>query len=145
MDDKTIIEEAIRLVDDGVFVTLPVNGTSMLPFIIGGKERVVLGQPTSFAVGDVVLAWVDGYRYVVHRILSIDGDYVVLMGDGNIRGVEHCLRKDVRARVSHVVDVKGRRYDLYCPWRICASRLWTALRPIRRYLLFIFKRVFRYK
>ena len=60
MDDKTIIEEAIRLVDDGVFVTLPVNGTSMLPFIIGGKERVVLGQPTSFAVGDVVLAWVDG-------------------------------------------------------------------------------------
>lgn len=145
MDDKTIIEEAIRLVDEDVCVTLPVSGTSMLPFIIGGKERVVLGRPTSFAVGDVVLAWVDGYRYVVHRILSIDGDRVVLMGDGNIRGVEHCQRKDVKARVSHVVDGKGRRYDLYSPWRMCASRLWTAFRPIRRYLLFIIKRVCRYK
>lgn len=144
MDDKTIIEEAIRLVDDGVYVTLPVNGTSMLPFIIGGKERVVLGQPTSFVVGDVVLAWVDGCRYVVHRILSIDGDQVVLMGDGNIRGVEHCLRQDVKARVSHVVDEKGQRYNLYTPWRVYASRLWTALRPFRRYLLFIIKRVKRY-
>ena len=32
-----IIEEAIRLVSEGVDVTLPVNGNSMLPFIIGGQ------------------------------------------------------------------------------------------------------------
>jgi hypothetical protein len=44
----------------------------------------------------------------------------------------------------HVVDEKGRRYDLYTPWRVYASRLWTALRPFRRYLLFIIKRVKKY-
>ena len=38
MTDNEIIEEAIRLVREGVSVTLPVNGNSMLPFIIGGKE-----------------------------------------------------------------------------------------------------------
>ena len=38
MTDNEIIEEAIRLVREGVNVTLPVNGNSMLPFIIGGKR-----------------------------------------------------------------------------------------------------------
>ena len=38
MKDNDIIEEAIRLVREGVNVTLPVIGLSMLPFIIGGNE-----------------------------------------------------------------------------------------------------------
>ena len=41
MTDNEIIEEAVRLVREGVNVTLPVKGLSMLPFIIGGKEGVI--------------------------------------------------------------------------------------------------------
>ena len=69
--DEGIIEEAIRLVGEGVSVTLPVNGNSMLPFIIGGKESVILQKPVEPRVGDVVLAWVKGGYYVVHRIIAI--------------------------------------------------------------------------
>ena len=58
MKDNDIIEEAIRLVREGVNVTLPVKGRSMLPFIIGGKESVILHRPVLIDVGDVVLAWV---------------------------------------------------------------------------------------
>jgi len=72
MTDNEIIEEACRLVREGVNVTLPVKGRSMLPFIIGGKESVILHRPGLIDVGDVVLAWVDGCRYVVHRIIRID-------------------------------------------------------------------------
>ena len=36
MTDNEIIEEAVRLAREGVNVTLPVKGQSMLPFIIGG-------------------------------------------------------------------------------------------------------------
>ena len=57
MNDKEIIEEAIRLAREGVSVTFPVKGQSMLPFIIGGKESVVLRRPEVIDVGDVVLAW----------------------------------------------------------------------------------------
>ena len=53
--DNYIIEEAIRLVNDGVSVTLPVNGYSMLPFIIGGKESVILQRPAELKVGDILL------------------------------------------------------------------------------------------
>ena len=139
--DELIIEEAVRLVKEGVSVTLPVNGNSMLPFIIGGKESVILQPPGLVTVGDVVLAWVENHRYVVHRIIRIDGENITLMGDGNIAGTEHCPLSGIRAKATHVVDDKGRRRYLYTKWRMRASRLWRILCPFRRYILAIYKRV----
>ena len=141
MTDEIIIHEAIRLVDEGVSVTFPVKGNSMLPFIIGGRESVILQKPQVVRLGDVVLAWVDDCRYVVHRVIGIEGERVILMGDGNIVGVEHCLLSDVKALATHVVDAKGRKHDLYAPWRQRASRLWWHMRPVRRYILAIYRRL----
>lgn len=141
MSDKEIIESAIALVDDGLSVTFPVKGRSMLPFIIGGKESVILVKPVIPAVGDVVLAWVEGCRYVVHRIISIDGDQVVLQGDGNVCGVEHCRVSDVRAKADYVVDAHDSKHYIYSGWRIRAAKWWYWLRPLRRYLLFIYRHI----
>ena len=141
MTDEIIIHEAIRLVDEGVSVTFPVKGYSMLPFIIGSRESVILQRPLTVRLGDVVLAWVDDCRYVVHRVIGIEGERVILMGDGNIVGVEHCLLSDVKALATHVVDAKGRKHDLYAPWRQRASRLWWQMRPVRRYILAIYRRL----
>ena len=139
--DADILQEAIRLVGEGVSVTLPVNGRSMLPFIIGGQESVILGRPDGSSVGDVVLAWVEGSRYVVHRIIRIEGDKVTLMGDGNIAGTEHCTLSDIKARATHVVGADGRTHYLYNRWQRLAARLWFWLRPARRYLLAIYRRI----
>ena len=125
ISDDEIIKSAIKLVNEGLRVTFPVKGYSMLPFIIGGKESVDLVKPIDIQVGHVVLAWVEGCRYVVHRIIQIDGDKVVLMGDGNIAGV---------------VTPKGKHNNLYSPWRIKASHLWWRLLPIRRWILAIYRR-----
>ena len=86
MNDRVIIEEACRLVSEGVCVTLPVNGQSMLPFIIGGKESVILQKPIDLQVGHVVLAWADGNHFVVHRITQSKHD---LYSKWRMRGV--CL------------------------------------------------------
>ena len=142
MNDNGFIEEALRLVQKGVTVTFPVTGQSMLPFIIGGKESVILHSPGGLVdVGDVVLAWVDGNRYVVHRIIRIDGDRVTLMGDGNVAVTEHCRLNDIKARVTHVVDAKDRTHYLYNRWRMLGAKVWYWLRPIRRYLLAIYRRL----
>ena len=122
ISDDEIIKSAIKLVNEGLRVTFPVKGYSMLPFIIGGKESV------------------DRCRYVVHRIIQIDGDKVVLMGDGNIAGVEHCMLSDVAALAVNVVTPKGKHNNLYSPWRIKASHLWWRLLPIRRWILAIYRR-----
>jgi len=140
MTDNDIIEEACRLVREGVNVTLPVKGRSMLPFIIGGKESVILHRPVLIDVGDVVLAWVDGCRYVVHRIIRIDGDNVTLMGDGNLT-TEHCALDDIKAIATHVVDAKDKTHYLYNRWRMFGAKVWYWLRPIRRYLLAIYRRL----
>ena len=149
--DDVIIEEAIRLTEEGICVTLPVNGNSMLPFIIGGHESVILQKPIlpsvqsatgrAIRVGDVVLAWADGCHYVVHRIISIKGNAVTLMGDGNLAGTEHCAVTDVKALVTHVVGADEKPHDLYCLWRRVAARIWWHLRPIRRYLLALYRRL----
>ncbi|MBP5713567.1 MAG: S24/S26 family peptidase [Prevotella sp.] len=115
----------------------------MLPFIIGGKESVILQKPAQSENGDVVLAWVNGCRYVVHRIIAIEGDAVTLMGDGNLSGTEHCTLQDIKAKVTHVIGADERPHDLYCRWRRVAARLWWYLRPVRRYLLAIYRRVKR--
>lgn len=141
ISDHEILEEATRLAKEGLSVTLPVKGNSMLPFIIGGKESVILQKLDHPKVGDVVLAWVENCRYVVHRIIKIDGHDVVLMGDGNIIGTEHCKIDDICAIATHVVSADGKRHDLYSKWRMRATRLWWYLRPIRRYILAIYRRL----
>ena len=148
MTDNEIIEEAIRLVREGVSVTLPVNGNSMLPFIIGGRESVILQKPGGVKPGDVVLARVHRTggqescaNYVVHRIVRIDGERVTLMGDGNLVGTEQCILNDIKARVTHVVDAKKRTHYLYKGWRKLAAKVWYWLRPVRRYLLAIYRRL----
>ncbi len=140
VSDNEIIRNAIQLVNEGMRVTFPVKGYSMLPFIIGSKESVDLVKPKHPKVGDVVLAWVEGCRYVVHRIIRIDGNMVTLMGDGNIAGVEHCTLDDVAAIAINVVNPQGKHKPLYAPWRIKASRLWWRLLPVRRWILAIYRR-----
>ena len=126
---------------EGVSVTLPVNGNSMLPFIIGGRESVILKRAGLVDVGDVVLAWVEGCRYVVHRIIRIDGEHITLMGDGNIVGTEHCTVGDIKAIVTHVVDANGKIHDINNKWRRRAAKVWFWIRPIRRYILAIYRRL----
>ena len=70
LKDNKIIQEAIKLVDEGICVTLPVEGRSMLPFIVGGQDSVLLEKVKKAEIGDVVLAWVEQCRYVVHRIIG---------------------------------------------------------------------------
>ena len=140
LPNNEIIGEVIRMLDTCPHVILPVKGNSMLPFIIGGRESVELVKPQGIAVGDVVLAWINGSRYVIHRVISISGDHVELMGDGNLRGDEHCSISEVVARAEYVIGQKGKKRYLYTPWRVRASRLWWRLLPIRRWILAIYRR-----
>ena len=139
ISDDRIIREAAALVDEGLAVTLLVKGRSMLPFILGGRESVVLTRPLNIRPGDVVLARIGGTRYVLHRVMEISDNKVVLMGDGNIRGQEVCRPEDVLARTDEVVGADGRHRRLDSPRQKRAARLWRRMLPVRRWLLAIYK------
>ena len=140
IDNNQLIGEVKKLLKTFPSVVLPVKGTSMLPFIIGSKESVELVRwEKDFQIGDIVLAWTKDY-YVIHRIIKINGNDYTLMGDGNIIGTESCKRSDIVAKAEYVVDKHGNKHYLYTPRRCQASRLWNKLKPVRRWILAIYRR-----
>ena len=143
MTDELIIQEAVRLVQDGVSVTFPVKGRSMLPFIFGGRESVILQKPGSLQRGQVVLAQVGPDRYVVHRIIKVEPDRITLMGDGNICGTESCTPSNVLAIATHVVDEKGKRRTLESKGQMFKARVWYVIRPLRRIILAVLRRTYK--
>ena len=140
IDNNQLIGEVKKLLKTFPSVVLPVKGTSMLPFIIGSKESVELVRwEKDFQIGDIVLAWTKDHS-VIHRIIKIDGDDYTLMGDGNIIGTESCKRSDIVAKAEYVVDKHGNKHYLYTPRRCQASKLWNKLKPVRRWILAIYRR-----
>lgn len=132
---SSFIPDVLKFLDEGHTVTIPLRGRSMRPFLQDGRDKGLLVKPKGFKRGNAVLAKVDNSRYVLHRIVKIDGDDVTLLGDGNLT-VEHCKKDDVKAFVvgfyrkgSDKLDkTNGLKWTLY-------SAVWMALRPVRRYLL----------
>jgi hypothetical protein len=104
-------------------VTMAAGAKDAANWTIASGENSVLGSAT------------DGLTGVK------EGDAVTLMGDGNLSGTEHCMLNDVKAKVTHVVGADERPHNLYCRWRCMAVRLWWHLRPVRRYLLAIYRRL----
>ena len=140
LPNNEVIAGVINALESIPRVVLPVRGYSMLPFIIGDVDSVELVKPERVEVGDVVLAWINDSRYVVHRVIKVDGDNMQLMGDGNLGGDEHCKISEVVARAEYVISPNGRRAYLYSPWRVRASRLWWKIKPVRRWILAIYRR-----
>lgn len=136
------LPEVLKYVNQGKNVTINLRGISMRPFLEDGRDKAVLIKPNNIKVGDAVLAELENKFYVLHRIIKIDGDKVVLRGDGNL-GNEYCRLKDIRASVLGFYR-KGRTtidYTTGIKWKLY-SLVWMRLYPLRRYLLYIYRKMF---
>jgi SOS-response transcriptional repressor LexA len=140
VSNEILLPEIARMVADGMSVTLRGKGNSMLPFIVGGRDSVVLQKPSSLKTGDIILARTTDARFVLHRIIGIDGNHITLMGDGNLIGTEQCTTNNVLAKAVKIIrndcyidtdDIKEQRKAV----------LWYKLKPMRRWLLAIYRRV----
>lgn len=136
LQSEVLMGEVQRFIDSGQHVILPVSGNSMLPFIVGDKDKVEFCPPPRVLQrGDVVMAKVDEGYYVVHRIVAIAGEQLTLEGDGNLGLQEHCHRSHVVAQGIAVVNRKGRRRSLTAPGARRLWRIWMRLGLFRRILL----------
>ncbi|MBQ9310335.1 MAG: S24/S26 family peptidase [Bacteroidales bacterium] len=141
LPNKLMLDGVSELVAEGKEVWIPTKGISMLPFIVGGRDSVLLVLAQSLKRGDIALADLDGSgHYVLHRVTGIDNGIVRLKGDGNLDSAESCPQAAVKARVKEIRSEKGRvRNPSSAGWQRL-WRCWTALpRPARRVLLKVFK------
>lgn len=136
------LPEVIKLLEEGHTVTLRLKGYSMRPFLENNRDKALLIQPTSLNIGDVVLAELAGKIFVLHRIVKIEGDKITLQGDGNLTR-EYCTRADIKGFALGFYRKNREKLEkTNSPkWKIY-SCVWMTLRPIRRYLLAIYRRVF---
>ncbi|MBR4756176.1 MAG: S24/S26 family peptidase [Bacteroidales bacterium] len=125
--DDILFEMIGELISEGREVIITPKGNSMLPVIRNGLDRPA-------EVGDILLVKVGG-RFIMHRVYAVEWPGITLMGDGNVRGQEHCTADDVIGIVTEIHKDGGR---VVIPGK---GRLWRLVRPFRRYILAIYKRV----
>lgn len=129
--NEVLLGEVCAMLESGKRVKLRAKGGSMSPAIRGDEDTILLVPAKALRKGDVVLARTVDNRYVVHRIVHIDGEMITLAGDANLYGREYCKRADV-AGIAEAV-IRGRRVRSLSGFR---SRMWASLRqflmPFRR-------------
>lgn len=129
-----------ELIAEGHTVSLRVYGNSMRPLLEGGRDKATLAPFDTLNINDIVLAEINTGQYVLHRIIAIDGEYITLMGDGNIKGTEVCKETDITAKVISAIrngkewKATDKKWKLY-------TFTWAKLKFARRILLAAYKRI----
>lgn len=141
MPNAVLLPEIVKMLNEGHTVTLRLRGFSMRPFLEDGRDKALLTKPEHPKVGDAVLAEIEPKHFVLHRIISIEGDKVVLRGDGNL-GTEQCTTADIKGGVLGFYRKGREKLDRTDGWKWKTySWIWTRLYPIRRYLLAFYRRI----
>ena len=137
------LEEVRRQLQAGHTATFRVRGWSMRPFLEHARDKVLLVSPQrrAVSVGCVALVLADDGRYVLHRVIAIDGaGNCTLWGDGNVIGRETCTPDNVIGvaqgfyigRKERYFDVDGRVWRGY-------SWFWMHTVPLRRFFLLLYR------
>lgn len=138
LPNKVLLEQVREVIREGHTATFYVKGYSMRPFLEHGRDKVVLAPFQSLLVGDAVLAEIAPGKYVLHRIVCMEGSRITLMGDGNLKGVELCRKENVIGVVEQYIR-KGKTISASDKMLRKWVRIWRFCLPIRRYLLFAYK------
>ena len=136
--------QVVSLLEKGQRVTIPVKGVSMLPFIRGERDLVELTAPDREALqrDDIVLFRCHG-RWIMHRILKVDKGIATIQGDGVWRGKEVVPVDQIHGRAIQILKCGVKARNPYTKGELRMVHAWQRLGWVRRYILAIYRRVFR--
>lgn len=142
--DKALMMEEIRkLISEGRTVSLTVKGNSMNPFLVSLRDQMTLGPWKDEDIRKGCVALVKDIRgnYLIHRIISREGNTVTLIGDGNVGLYEKAVTDEIIGimysitRKGKVWKADDRMWKLY-------SWFWMLILPVRRWPLGLWRRIF---
>lgn len=140
--NEILFSEIRKIIASGKEAVFRVKGRSMLPFLKGDCDCVRLGPPTDIQVGDILLFESTLGHFILHRLVAIEGEIFVFMGDGNCYGREKCQRSHIIGKVNAVIRENGKEVDCNSVSERRKARIWRWLLPVRRYLLAIQRRLY---
>lgn len=131
--------QVLARLDEGLTATIPVKGYSMLPFIRGGKDLVVLEKAAGEIKKDDIVLFRLGGRYIMHRVLKADGGKFDIQGDGVYLGHEYPVREQILAKATAIIRAGKTPVDPYGKKQLRRVHAWQKLGHLRRYILFIYR------
>lgn len=139
---EDMAEEIRLLIAENKSVTVTARGNSMNPVFRDRKDKVILSplKGKGLKRGDVIFTVATDGRYVIHRVVKTEGETVTLLGDGNLAITESAAAKDTIGLVTGYIR-NGKEHSCGSfRWKTY-SLIWMALKPVRRYILGIWRRL----
>lgn len=131
------------IIGNGETFILSVTGRSMLPLLGRGDSKIILRRVSKDEdiYGRIAMFRATNGHIVIHRVIRIEGDDVILKGDGNIVQEERCSRSEIIAVVEQVLYSNGDIVECSSwQWRV-KEHIWLSTPLfIRRYVLALLHR-----
>ena len=135
-------EEIAQLLQEGHPVRVRIDGESMHPFIVGGKDEVLLipyDKKTPIELWSCIFYKWKGH-YMIHRFVGLQDGQYCMMGDGNLVQIERIEESDILGILQTIYHADGStQYCLGKKW-LCQGRYWFKFRKLRRFLLPIYRK-----
>ena len=142
IDSAQFAEFLKDVLPGGAVVPLKVTGSSMRPFLYGGRDTVFLVQPPSGFVkkGDIVLYLRDSGRCVLHRVCKVTSDGFYAVGDAQ-RDVEGPVSIGNILAFARSAERKGHNINEKSPVWLFYKYIWLSLLPIRHRLFSLVRKI----
>lgn len=119
------------------YAVVPITGTSMLPLLKEGRDRVEL-EPCSqerLKKGDVVLYKKNDGTLVLHRIIKTENrEFFTVLGDHQFKNAERVNKNQIIA-VACGFFIKGRYVTEKTRWYRLYKKIWLSSLTVRRCFL----------
>ena len=132
---SVLMPEYETLLKEGVELPLVISGGSMRPFLVPGRDSVMLNAPDrALRRGDIVFYRRKGGAYILHRLLRVRGDRCWMVGDAQTVVEGPLDRSCIFAYVTRV-QRKGGVEKPGTFWWEFFEHTWLVLRPMRHVIM----------
>jgi len=147
VNKKTISLEEIypvlkETIESGGTVNLPITGTSMLPLLVWGRDSVEIVKCNNPKKYDIIFYRRDDGHFVLHRIIGKNEKGYILCGD-NQTAKEYGITDRHIIAVVNAIERNGKKFGVNNNLYKFYSKIWTSILPLRRYFLFIIRRIIK--
>ncbi len=138
---EVLMGPLLSALEEAESVPLVISGSSMTPFLAGGRDTVYLSRvPGHLKRGDMILYRRDNGAYVLHRIWRA-GQTHTLVGDAQTQ-LEPGIRDDQVLALVTAVRRKGRLLRPGSFWWDFFEKVWIRMVPLRPGICRIYRLLF---
>ena len=140
VDTELYLQEIMSMLDTGRKAVIPVSGSSMTPFLCGGRDFVLLESTKYHAVkkGDIVLFLRPTGQFILHRVYSVTKDKYKIIGDAQ-HIIEGPIWEEQLKAVAVRVKRKGKWLKKWSFWNWFFRWIWIRVVPFRMKIIQVYR------